>query len=54
MADFLTQEQRSKKMWRVRGRDTKPEMVVRRKLINWDTASGYIDVTSQGRPTWKV
>jgi len=32
MTDTLTKEERSKRMSRVRGRDTKPELVVRRLL----------------------
>ncbi|MFX8343282.1 very short patch repair endonuclease, partial [Acinetobacter baumannii] len=32
MADVLTQEERSFNMSRIRGRDTKPEMFIRRAL----------------------
>jgi DNA mismatch endonuclease (patch repair protein) len=32
MADVLTEEQRHLNMSRIRGRDTKPEMILRREL----------------------
>ena len=49
-ADVLTAEQRRENMRRVRGRDTKPEMVVRRGLHARGLRYCLHDATLPGRP----
>jgi len=50
MADFLTPEERSKRMAAVRGKDTKPEMIVRRLVHSLGYRYRLHDRKLPGRP----
>lgn len=52
MVDNLSPEERSRLMSRVRGKDTKPEMIVRKSHTAWATALDCTGAIFPAAPIW--